>query len=88
MCSGGDASCYQLQALSPRGEAASGPSTEAVLGPSADAAQAACPVTIDYEAKLLQGTANASAALFVGSVNIQNDSPSVRICCHPRLHPE
>jgi hypothetical protein len=35
-------------------------------------------VTVDYEAKLLQGSANGSAVPFVGSISIQNDSPSVR----------
>ena len=64
-----------------------GPSAEAALGPG-EPAQAECPVTIDYEAKLLQGSANGSAVPFVGSISIQNDSPSVRSApFHPEQHP-
>ena len=48
------------------------------LGPSAEAMSGQCAVTIDYEAKLLQGSANASTAPFVGSLDIQNTSPGVR----------
>ena len=48
--------------------------------PSAEAAGGQCAVTIDYEAKLLQGSSsnNASSVPFVGSLNIQNTSPAVR----------
>ncbi len=66
------------QALGPSIETALGPTAEAALVPTAEEAQADCPVTVDYEAKLLQGSANGSAVPFVGSISIQNDSPSVR----------
>ncbi len=54
-------------------------------GPSAEAVSSQCAVTIDYEAKLLQGSsANASSVPFVGSLSIQNTSPAVRthVVCH------
>ena len=51
-------------------------------GPSTETGGGQCAVTIDYEAKLLQGSgANASSLPFVGSLSIQNTSPAVRSLC-------
>ncbi len=52
------------------------------IAPSAEAVSSQCAVTVDYEAKLLQGSsANASSVPFVGSLSIQNTSPAVWTRC-------